>query len=242
MYRFLLLALIASLASSCSMQQSPRTISHTDLAFLDDASVVILASHEGELLPSCGGVWISFDTILTAYHCVDDAGLTPELQDLYDLIGVDYSPVGQSIAFAAWRDSHDKKAFDNAYSAVVIAIDAKQDLALAKTSSVSMHNYADVSTVDPSVGDLVHIVGATAGLAWSYTPGVVSAVRDMENMRDTKSHLLQIASAAWRGNSGGGVFDSDGRLLGICSFLAAGTQMSFFVSGKQINEFLRGPN
>ena len=51
---------------------------------------------------------------------------------------------------------------------------------------------------------------------------------------------LQISSPAWRGNSGGGAFDADGKLIGISSWVSArGPMLGFFIHRDEIEKFLK---
>jgi S1-C subfamily serine protease len=51
--------------------------------------------------------------------------------------------------------------------------------------------------------------------------------------------IIQISAPVWLGNSGGGAFDEDGRLIGICSWISKnGPQLTFFVHRDAINKFI----
>ena len=80
------------------------------------------------------------------------------------------------------------------------------------------------------------IVGHTTGLWWTYIEGDVSSSRTHVGKF---SKLLQISSPAWFGNSGGGAFNEDGKLVGISSWIYTKAPMvTFFVHGDVIRSFL----
>jgi len=66
------------------------------------------------------------------------------------------------------------------------------------------------------IGDEIYIVGCPFGyeMAWTLTKGIISGLnRDIDFFGE--GLLLQGDAASWPGNSGGGVFDSKGSLIGI---------------------------
>lgn len=106
---------------------------------------------------------------------------------------------------------------------------------------VPIHTIAKFNSNSIRNGKEIHIVGHTIGMWWTYTPGTVSATRNnFEMMNEKKSKILQINSAAWMGNSGGGAFDEEGNLLGIISFVNVKVpNMTFFVHRDIILNFLK---
>jgi S1-C subfamily serine protease len=87
-----------------------------------------------------------------------------------------------------------------------------------------------------SVSDDVQIVGHTSGLVYTYVKGVISAERESEEGH----HWYQVSAPAFRGNSGGGVFSKDGKLIGICSQLwLRAPNVIFFVDRDSILKFLK---
>jgi S1-C subfamily serine protease len=67
-----------------------------------------------------------------------------------------------------------------------------------------------------SVGADVFTVGNPLDLAWTYSKGVVSAVRQQES-GSAMVTLIQTQTPLNPGNSGGGLYDADGYLLGIAT-------------------------
>ena len=72
---------------------------------------------------------------------------------------------------------------------------------------------------DTVVGDPVFAIGNPHGLGWTHTSGSISQIR-----RQTRGgfsyRILQTSAAINSGNSGGGLYDSSGRLLGINTMTA----------------------
>jgi S1-C subfamily serine protease len=68
------------------------------------------------------------------------------------------------------------------------------------------------------VGARVFAIGNPLGLAWSYSAGTLSAVRQWTTQEGLAVQVLQTDTAIAPGSSGGGLFHEDGRLLGVMSF------------------------
>jgi S1-C subfamily serine protease len=110
---------------------------------------------------------------------------------------------------------------------------------LLKTINYSSENFTHISTHNPRIGAKVHIVGHTARVEFTYFSGSVSGFRIEENPDRSKQYLVHITAPIYMGNSGGGAFDENGNLIGICSFFRKNVpNMSFFVEVKTINKFV----
>ncbi len=72
------------------------------------------------------------------------------------------------------------------------------------------------------VGARVFAIGNPLGLAWSYSAGTLSAVRQWTTQEGLAVQVLQTDTAIAPGSSGGGLFHEDGRLLGVMSFARQG--------------------
>lgn len=73
------------------------------------------------------------------------------------------------------------------------------------------------------VGQRVYAIGAPEGLELTFTEGLVSSLREFEG-----SQYIQTSAAISQGSSGGGLFDGDGRLIGITAFfLQDGQNLNF---------------
>lgn len=76
-----------------------------------------------------------------------------------------------------------------------------------------------IATEQPQVGQRIYTIGSPRGLDATLSDGLVSGLR-----RDAAGNLvyIQISAPISPGSSGGGLFDVDGRLLGITSAGVAG--------------------
>jgi S1-C subfamily serine protease len=120
-------------------------------------------------------------------------------------------------------------------------LDAPHDLALLHVvgTAVPSHVVAQLAKRSPAVGDRIHIVGHVKGLYWTYMEGNVAAYRQKMPI-DKKGPFLQVSAPVYFGNSGGGCFDEDGKLVGIASFiLTSGPNIGFFVHLNNIQDFLK---
>ncbi|EAT59151.1 tetratricopeptide repeat protein [Chlorobium ferrooxidans] len=72
------------------------------------------------------------------------------------------------------------------------------------------------------VGSKVYAIGAPQGLELTFSDGIISGLRDVD-----KGHYIQTTAPISLGSSGGGLFDEEGRLIGIPTY--------FFKQGQQLN-------
>ena len=81
------------------------------------------------------------------------------------------------------------------------------------------------STKPLKVGQKVFAIGAPQGLELTLSEGIISSLREV-----TGGRYLQISAPISPGSSGGGLFDEDGRLIGLPTFyLGGGQQLNFAV-------------
>lgn len=69
------------------------------------------------------------------------------------------------------------------------------------------------------VGASVFAIGNPLGLAWSYSAGTLSAVRQWSTSAGQPLQIFQTDTTISPGSSGGGLWHVDGHLLGVMSFL-----------------------
>jgi hypothetical protein len=208
---------------------------------------------QAELKPYCAATWVSSDVMLTAYHCVSDIGKPPVVEGegpttlekmLEHIIGgpsQEWNPIGQELMYSVQTDIHDDAngaKFRGTNIAFVLATDPKHDLALVKArplvgTVVPRHGVAKLA--EARVGQDVQIVGHTVGLWWTYMRGSISQVRpNMPNANEDPTDVLQVAAPVFHGNSGGGAFNADGELLGVCSWIQSGLfGMGFFINAHE---------
>lgn len=108
--------------------------------------------------------------------------------------------------------------------AVLIASDADNDIAVIKVEKegLSFATFGDSSAL--KAGQPVVVIGNPLGtLGGTVTDGILSALGREITIDGTTMTLLQTNAAINQGNSGGGMFDLDGRLIGIVNAKSSGT-------------------
>ncbi len=103
---------------------------------------------------------------------------------------------------------------DNIWAAKIAYLDSEHDLCGLQVAGLN----AVPVTVRPSstlsVGDRVYAVGTPEGLQLSLSEGLVSGLRKFEGVS-----LIQTTAPISHGSSGGGLFDSQGELVGVTTFV-----------------------
>jgi S1-C subfamily serine protease len=224
-----LAALLALLSFGCGCGSAPPPeplalpVAQSPAAIVEGIRGATVAIIQGGDI-YCSGVWVGPSEVLTAAHCVAAEG--PTYIALYEQIGAEVGsdqvhPVG--------------------FQAFLSRKDDKQDLALLSVVPILFpHGVAELSPMQPVAMDLVYIVGHTAGLPFSFTPGFVDGVRHMIVPElQMEGDYLQVWAGVWGGNSGGGLWDPSGRLLGICNFGIRGS-IHHFSAPSAIQAFLNG--
>ncbi len=224
------LALLLLIAGcSCLAVPPPEAVSahsseSANIETIRSATIALLQEDEGSLYISCSGVWIGYRTILTAAHCVE--GADEHAYATYETVG---------------HGPRDDEQDPDGY-AEVFNVDVTHDLALLVVAGEpEQHPIATLAPGEALAGERVHIVGHTMGLAYSYSPGWASGVRyNMRGPKPIRGDFLQVFCGAYMGNSGGGVWDEAGRLLGITSFVRTDVPITFFVSRGTVARFISG--
>lgn len=94
---------------------------------------------------------------------------------------------------------------------------------------------ATLNTGRLRVGQRVYAIGAPEGLELTMTEGLISSLRDFDG-----SQYIQTSAAISQGSSGGGLFDTEGRLIGITAFfIAEGQNLNFALPAAWIVELAR---
>ena len=106
------------------------------------------------------------------------------------------------------------------YEAALVGSDANSDLAVLKISpkkNEKFHNVRQGCSADLVVGEYVVAIGNPLGtLSGSVTSGIISATERTIQMTDgSEMTLIQTDTAINSGNSGGGLFNLQGELIGI---------------------------
>jgi serine protease Do len=100
------------------------------------------------------------------------------------------------------------------YTAKVIGVDAKTDLALIKVDGKNDFPFVKFAQHTPRVGDWVVAVGNPFGLGGTVTAGIVSA-RGRDIGAGPYDDYVQIDAPINKGNSGGPAFDVSGDVIGV---------------------------
>lgn len=109
------------------------------------------------------------------------------------------------------------------HEAKLVGKDAKTDIAIIKVEAdnLSPANIADSSKT--LVGDFVMAIGNPLGkLGGTVTYGFVSALEREINLDSSTKNLMQFDAAVNPGNSGGGLFNVYGELIGVVSAKSTG--------------------
>lgn len=193
---------------------------------LEDYTVALVAltKENGEKIvtPYCTGVWVGADEILSAGHCVKDEAAKPW-----------ETPVGKGVYYVI------KSELDNdmgvAYhGGKVISFSEKPDLVLIKIEGKRVsHLVAGLASELPAIGEVVYGVGHPDTLAWTFVTGEVSAYR-----KNVFGNIIQVDMTIWSGNSGGGLFDREGKLIGICGWKTGIPGMGYYIQIDEIKKFI----
>lgn len=214
--RFSLVALLLiGLTGACCSTKQPAPVAPvpaTDGAReLTSKTVALVAvdEEEGTTRAYCTGVWVGPKAILTAAHCVEESPLAGFLG------------VTEHFRYAVRDDIFvNGSAIEAKYPVTNLADvrvrDEAHDLALLEAVGYwPQHGVAELGA-NPEQGQHVQSMGHAKGLWWSYSSGDVAAIRFAPLGSDPMT-WIQTTAPISPGNSGGGLFDDQGRLVGICS-------------------------
>lgn len=110
-----------------------------------------------------------------------------------------------------------------AYDAIIVGQDDLTDLAIIKIDAQNLPAASVGSSAEAVVGDRVYAIGNPLGVfASSVTDGIVSGLDRLVTIDDVEMTLMQTDAAVNPGNSGGGLFNSAGELIGIVNSKATG--------------------
>lgn len=101
------------------------------------------------------------------------------------------------------------------YPAEIIGRDAQSDLALLKINETNLRYVELESQPTSRVGDWVIAIGNPLGLGSTVTAGIVSALQRNIGAGGAYDRFIQTDTAINRGNSGGPLFNLDGKVVGI---------------------------
>ena len=125
------------------------------------------------------------------------------------------------------------------YPATIVGSDPANDIAVIKIEAkgLTTATIGDSSTVD--VGDLAVAIGNPLGqLGGTATTGIISALDRTLDVEGTTLTLMQTDAAINGGNSGGGLFNNKGELIGIVESKASAVGVEGLAFALPINTVL----
>ncbi len=124
---------------------------------------------------------------------------------------------------------------ERGYHAVPRYIDYDRDVCSLSVPDMKAPAISIGSTKTLKVGSRVYAIGTPKGLTLTLSEGIISSLRSVEG-----GHYLQITAPISPGSSGGGLFDEEGRLVGLTTFyMADGQQLNFAVPVEWIGELAK---
>ena len=116
---------------------------------------------------------------------------------------------------------------DKSYSAEIVAGDRERDVCILSVPGLWGIPASIRTAGELEIGEAVYAVGTPKGFDFSISNGIVSQLREGE---DGKAPLIQTSAAISPGSSGGGLFDSQGRLVGLTTWkIREGENLNFAI-------------
>lgn len=120
----------------------------------------------------------------------------------------------------------------NVYPAKLLHSDWDRDICTLTVKNINATPVTKSNTRRIKVGERVYAIGSPKGLELTMSDGIISSLRPVEG-----GQYLQITAPISQGSSGGGLFDEEGRLIGLPTFyIADGQQLNFAVPVEWIND------
>lgn len=117
------------------------------------------------------------------------------------------------------------------HHAVVKYVDETLDLALLWVPDDVIPPAQITNARKVAIGDRVFAIGSPLGLTNSISEGILSGYREYKG-----AGVVQTTAPISSGNSGGGLFDSEGRLIAITTFkLKSGESLNFAIDSTYVN-------
>jgi len=199
---------IAALALALPIAALPAAAASPDEVFRTaSASVVVIhvLDSRGQLLATGSGVVIATDRVATNCHVVRPQRL-PTTQALL---------VGGALTFRV---------------ATLERGSASADVCILHARRLGRPPAAIRAASTVRVGEAVYAIGAPQGLELSLSGGLVSSLRRVRG-----ELYVQTDAAISKGSSGGGLFDRDGRLIGITTFTVQdGQNLNFAIPVERV--------
>jgi hypothetical protein len=118
------------------------------------------------------------------------------------------------------------------YAATIQYADSDRDMCQLRVPTLEAVAISLGSVKNVRTGQRVFAIGSPQGLALTISEGLVSSLRPIGT-----SKVIQTSAAISKGSSGGGLFDAEGRLIGITSFnIREGQNLNFAIPSDWIAE------
>lgn len=115
-----------------------------------------------------------------------------------------------------------------------VALDQQSDLVLLKIKNVNAPTLSLGDSSKVAIGDEVFAVGNPKGLEGTFSKGIISAIRNIE--QDT---LLQITAPISPGSSGGPVLNTNGEVVGVAvATFKGGQNLNFAIPVSYVSKLL----
>lgn len=125
------------------------------------------------------------------------------------------------------------------YKAKVIGSDEDNDIALLKIDATGLSAATMGNSSDLAVGDYVVAIGNPLGqLGGTVTDGIISALARQVTVEGKSMTLLQHNAQISPGNSGGGLFNANGELIGIVNAKDSATEVEGIAFAIPVNNVL----
>ncbi len=117
----------------------------------------------------------------------------------------------------------------------IVASDSTNDLALVKVTGLKAPKLSLGNSDLMSVGDEIYAVGNPRGLEGTFSQGIVSSVRKLDN-----GSLIQITAPISPGSSGGPILDTDGKVVGVAvATFKDGQNLNFAIPANALRPLLQ---
>ncbi|MBV8633309.1 MAG: trypsin-like peptidase domain-containing protein [Burkholderiaceae bacterium] len=115
--------------------------------------------------------------------------------------------------------------------ATVVTADEIYDLCLLHANGLSAPPVVTADLNEVRTGEAVYAIGSPQGLELTISEGIISSLRSVPDV----GTVIQTSAAISPGSSGGGLFDNQGRLIGITTFQSkSGQNLNFAVPAEWI--------
>lgn len=123
---------------------------------------------------------------------------------------------------------------DAVWFAELVGFDADDDLAELRVQGLESPGVTVRESSALAIGEQVYALGAPEGFELTISQGLVSGLRGSGN----DGLVIQTSAAISPGSSGGGLFDSRGRLVGITSaYVKDGENLNFAIPAEEASHF-----